>query len=200
MQNKDMWNTLAKGYAAKHGFGKGSLSHEKKMLRKFLSGCQDNIVLDVACGSGRHVRSLKSLGLQAIGIDFSIGMLSEARKLGKDDYVLADARELPFASDSFGCCICMGNSVGSFSEPESAISEMLRISKAVLIEFRHESGKSGVLKRRFDKGFYEIRVWSIDEVAKMMKELHDSGAISSFHIEKSPPLGRGYFFYAVVEK
>jgi ubiquinone/menaquinone biosynthesis C-methylase UbiE len=197
---RQSWDNLAKGYAVKHGFGRGSLSYEKIMLRKFLSGCQSNLVLDVACGSGRHVRALKSLGFQAIGIDFSIGMLSEARNLGKDDYVLADARELPFASNRFDSCICMGNSIGSFAEPEAAINEMLRVSKNVLIEFRHETGRSGFLKRMFDKGYYEIRVWSIDEVAKMLKELHDSGVITSFRIEKSHPVGRGYFFYAVVEK
>lgn len=197
---KESWNNLAKGYAEKHGFGKGSIGYENKIINDFISVRKPMIVIDVGCGTGRHVRYLKSIGFNVIGIDFSEEMLKEARKIGKDEYIMADCNELPLASESIDCCICMGNSIGSFSNPEKALIEMLRVSNAVLLEFRHEYDKSGMLKRRFDNGEYDIRVWSVEEISKMLNEFYQSDIISSFQIIIGQRLGRGYFFYAMIDR
>lgn len=199
-KDSETWDIIAKGYAEKRGFGKGSIDHEKNMIVDFLSDRKPNLVIDVGCGTGRHVRSMKSMGINVIGTDFSREMLKEARKLGKDDYLISDAHELPFVTDSIDCCICMGNSIGSFSKPEKAMLEMIRVSKSLLIEFRHESDKSGILKRRFDMCEYNIRVWSLEEVSEMLNEFYESEIISSFKIVIGQKLQRGYFFYAVIDK
>jgi SAM-dependent methyltransferase len=195
MESREIWNNLSRGYAPKHGFGRGLMRSEKEMLGKFLSQNKIKTILDIACGPGRHVRSFKNLGLRPMGIDFSIGMLREAKNLGNEDYVLADAHILPFADNSFDCSVCLGNSMGSL-EPEKAIKEMLRVSKKICIsDFRHENGKQGNLSRRFDSSEYPIRVWTGSEVESMLKSMK-----LNFRLSRGQPLERGYFFYAMIYK
>ncbi|MGH3354136.1 MAG: class I SAM-dependent methyltransferase [Nocardioides sp.] len=56
--------------------------------------------LDVCCGTGAGLGVLAEVTAQApTGVDFSVGMLEEARKACPDaDLVRADARALPFAA------------------------------------------------------------------------------------------------------
>lgn len=56
-------------------------------------------VLDVACGTGDLCIDLASRGQQAVGIDLSIGMISNARTAAP--LVQTDALEMPFPSASF---------------------------------------------------------------------------------------------------
>jgi len=55
--------------------------------------------LDVCCGTGAGMRVLRSLCQEPImGVDFSTGMLAQARKAYPDaKWVRADVRALPFA-------------------------------------------------------------------------------------------------------
>ena len=53
----------------------------------------DSLVLDVACGAGRHVRALAELGHRAIGVDLSADLLARAEDAVR---VFADMRSLPF--------------------------------------------------------------------------------------------------------
>ncbi|MHB8505689.1 MAG: class I SAM-dependent methyltransferase [Acidimicrobiales bacterium] len=55
-------------------------------------------VLDVGCGNGRHLTAMRSLGVDAVGCDLSLGMLAR----GDDRAVVAaDAVALPFRADAF---------------------------------------------------------------------------------------------------
>jgi ubiquinone/menaquinone biosynthesis C-methylase UbiE len=51
-------------------------------------------VLDVGCGNGVYLRALRARGIDAIGVDLSLGMLDAAR--GDQSLVNADATRLPF--------------------------------------------------------------------------------------------------------
>ncbi|WP_155344649.1 class I SAM-dependent methyltransferase [Acrocarpospora pleiomorpha] len=57
--------------------------------------------LDVCCGTGAGMRTLKPLCQGRItGVDFSTGMLAQARRTHPDaEWVQSDARALPFAED-----------------------------------------------------------------------------------------------------
>jgi SAM-dependent methyltransferase len=61
-------------------------------------------VLDVGCGPGRHTRVLRTLGVDATGLDLSQRFLREA---GTGAWVRGDARQLPFTSGSFDAAICL---------------------------------------------------------------------------------------------
>ena len=76
-------------------------------------------VLDVACGAGRHLRSLRRHGLAAAGFDLSEHLLSSARRLGPDDPLArADMRHIPFANGSFDAVTSFFTSFGYFDSPQ----------------------------------------------------------------------------------
>lgn len=54
---------------------------------------RDRRVLDVGCGNGAYLRALRARGVDAVGVDLSIGMLDAAR--GDQPLVNADAARLP---------------------------------------------------------------------------------------------------------
>ena len=60
-------------------------------------------VLDVACGHGRHVRYLSSLGLAVVGVDRDAAALAALRGIGGVEIHLADieAGPWPFAAGEF---------------------------------------------------------------------------------------------------
>jgi ubiquinone/menaquinone biosynthesis C-methylase UbiE len=65
---------------------------------------------DLACGTGRHSRRLLDAGARVTSVDFSPGMLAEAKKrlAGRDvTFLTHDLREpLPFANASFDGVVC----------------------------------------------------------------------------------------------
>ena len=59
-------------------------------------------VLDIGCGNGRLFPLIKERGARYTGIDYSEGLVGEARRLHPDgDFVVADAVALPFAHNAF---------------------------------------------------------------------------------------------------
>jgi SAM-dependent methyltransferase len=84
-------------------------------------------VVDVGCGTGRHVRALAARGVEAVGVDVSAGLLAAGRVLAEETgpttggaagpgargaarFVQADARALPLADGSADVvlCLCQG--------------------------------------------------------------------------------------------
>jgi ubiquinone/menaquinone biosynthesis C-methylase UbiE len=74
--------------------------------------------VDVCCGTGAGMRVLESVCQGPIlGVDFSAGMLAQARRARPDDgWVRADARDLPFAG-GFDLAISFG-ALGHFLPAE----------------------------------------------------------------------------------
>ncbi len=88
-------------------------------------------VLDLCCGSGRHLRFLRKAGLCAVGLDLSSALLSEAAsKRGlRGALVRGDMRHLPFER-TFKCVLNLFSSFGYFAsdrENERALREMVRV-------------------------------------------------------------------------
>jgi SAM-dependent methyltransferase len=72
-------------------------------------------VLDLACGAGRHLRELIGARVEAVGLDLSGVLLSEARRASPSArLVRADMRRLPFADDAFGGLTSFFTSFGYF--------------------------------------------------------------------------------------
>lgn len=59
-------------------------------------------VLDVGCGPGFDAAALRQLGLSAIGVDLSTGMVNAGRKEFPGPFVQADMRWLPFGPGAGG--------------------------------------------------------------------------------------------------
>ena len=93
---------------------------EEYVIKRFAKGK----VLDIGCGTGYHMSFLKSLGMDAIGVDISTEMLlsNNHRNL-----IRADANRLPFMEKSFDTVICMFSTLNMLDE--KAIEEMSFVLK-----------------------------------------------------------------------
>lgn len=79
---------------------------EAKFLQKALKLPANALVLDVACGVGRHEPLLP---WRVVGADLTRPLLAVARRDSKGDFVQAEARALPFRSAFDGAfCVCEG--------------------------------------------------------------------------------------------
>lgn len=78
------------------------------------------MILDLACGNGRHAVELSCRGFQVVGLDLSLAMLSRAAELAqkvnqKINFIHGDMREMAFES-TFDGAICQGTSFGYFDD------------------------------------------------------------------------------------
>ncbi len=80
-------------------------------------------VLDIACGTGDFCRELDRMGYDAIGSDFSTGMLAEART--RVPLVRADALALPVADRALDGITC-GFALRNFTALEPFLAECAR--------------------------------------------------------------------------
>ena len=58
-------------------------------------------VLDVGCGEGRFCRMMAEIVPQVVGLDPTVRLLSEARKLGGAQYAQGRAEDMPFEDGDF---------------------------------------------------------------------------------------------------
>jgi ubiquinone/menaquinone biosynthesis C-methylase UbiE len=96
-------------------------------------------VLDVACGTGRFARLIRSQGADVIGLDLSRAMLNQARdRQSAESYVEASALELPFKDAAFDIAVSV-NAFNHLPAFEEAINEICRVSKRVILGLPHRS-------------------------------------------------------------
>jgi SAM-dependent methyltransferase len=88
-------------------------------------------ILDLACGMGRHIQELQSLGYHTVGCDLSYILLTTGnREYGAMAVARADMRHLPFCDGVFGGLVNFFTSFGYFaSEQENllVVEEMARV-------------------------------------------------------------------------
>ena len=82
--------------------------HDAVLAR--LAEVQPDMVLDIGCGTGQLTRRLTERfpDAEIVGVDYSAGMLGEARNrvVGSANLVRADAVHLPFRSASADVAVC----------------------------------------------------------------------------------------------
>lgn len=84
-------------------------------------------LLDVGCGTGNHLASLRARGFTVAGVDGSEEMLDHARRSNPDvELRLSDVEQLPFPSDQFDFVICI-EVLRYLPNIEAAVSEMARV-------------------------------------------------------------------------
>jgi ubiquinone/menaquinone biosynthesis C-methylase UbiE len=94
-------------------------------------GAQD-VVLDLACGSGIHVEPLARRARAVVGVDYSAGMIGTARgrlrasALPNWNLAVADAHHLPFPDARFDRIVSMGL-LDYVSSPSDVLKECRRV-------------------------------------------------------------------------
>lgn len=126
--------------------------HEE-FLKEYIESDKKIKMLDIACGTGQALARRGYLGLDGeyTGVDLSSGMIEQARQSLSDigaptDFILTDATNLPFQSETFDICTNYGALMG-FNDPETALKEMTRVTK--------KGGKILIL----DEQEYESSTW-----------------------------------------
>jgi ubiquinone/menaquinone biosynthesis C-methylase UbiE len=96
------------------GDGNPLLALEEPLVAEWLGEPAGLVVADIGCGTGRHALRVAQAGAQVTAVDFSTGMMAQARtKPGADrvrfvEHDLAQALPLPERSfDRVLCCLVM---------------------------------------------------------------------------------------------
>ena len=96
------------------------VSHE---LRKLVTRSRASDVLEVGWGTGHWVIELRPLVQRIVSLDFSFGMLEQAR--AQNDTLLltnGDANHLPFPSESFDLVLSV-NALQHYTDQRAFITE-----------------------------------------------------------------------------
>ena len=113
-----------------------STEAEVDFIEDQLDGDHSRSILDVGCGTGRHVRALIRRGYNVTGVDLSDSMLrlgqsSTRRDRVRISFVVGDARALPFAS-AFDVVLILCEGGFSLVESDAMDRSILRCAARVL--------------------------------------------------------------------
>lgn len=139
--NASWWTTESSAYLAEHGefLGPADFCWCPEGLRErdahLLGPLPDLLgarVLEVGCGAAQCSRWLRERGVHAVGADVSAGMLARARELDAATgtavpTVLADARDLPVADDSFDVCFTAFGAIPFVPDAGRVHAEVARV-------------------------------------------------------------------------
>jgi ubiquinone/menaquinone biosynthesis C-methylase UbiE len=139
------------------------IAAEEPAVRGFLESLAPGLAVDLAAGTGRLARVLRSLGHEVVALDASEPMLREAKRDADGvRHVLADLRRLPVADGRADVVTC-GLALTHVEEIEGPIGEIARVLRpggvAVLSDvhpvaaatgahafFRREDGSRGATR------------------------------------------------------
>jgi SAM-dependent methyltransferase len=92
----------------------------------------DGLILDLACGMGRHIQELTASGYRAIGCDLSFTMLKTGRaEYGPMPMARADMRQLPFYDGTFAGLVNVFTSFGYFADEHENLEVVREMSRVL---------------------------------------------------------------------
>jgi len=95
-------------------------------------GLLDGPVLDLACGMGRHLIELTSLGYRAVGCDLSYTLLRTGiREYGPMSVARADMRHLPFGDGVLAGLVNFFTSFGYFAKEDENLQVVREMSRVL---------------------------------------------------------------------
>ncbi len=157
-------------------------------VRRFAAFARrDDLVLDVGCGPANDLRVLRDAGLHPVGIDMSLGALSEARiLLPRHPLVFADFEDPPFIDRSFGG-LWMSGAFAHLPRDRwrDTLARLLRLIGAGPVYFTCHRGKADL--DRFNDpllGDVHVSAATEDEVGALLRSL----GVSDLSVDVRPDL------------
>jgi ubiquinone/menaquinone biosynthesis C-methylase UbiE len=119
------YDQIAGSYDAR--YERNSYEGVERALRDFIGSESGLQVLEVGCGTGHWLGSLRTLDIQLTGLDFSAGMLSQARRrLPEIPLIRGTAERLPWRAESFDRVFCI-NALHHFPDKVAFLAETRRL-------------------------------------------------------------------------
>jgi malonyl-CoA O-methyltransferase len=146
------------------------------------------VVLDVACGTGRWLRKLLSLGVQAgFAADLSAEMLAQAAQHSTAGHLVrADCRALPFRDRAVDVMIC-SLAIGHIPHPGKLARELARIARpgadAFLSDF-HPAAHARGWRRTFRYGEQLMEVPSIAHPLAFVAQEFESAGLQVIRLDE----------------
>ncbi len=157
-------------------------------VRRFAAFARrDDLVLDVGCGPANDLRVLRDAGLHPVGIDMSLGALSEARiLLPRHPLVFADFEDPPFIDRSFGG-LWMSGAFAHLPRDRwrDTLARLLRLIGSGPVYFTCHRGKADL--DRFNDpllGDVHVSAATEDEVGALLRSL----GVSDLSVDVRPDL------------
>lgn len=103
------------------------LRAELNLLREIVRN--DTRVIDVGCGTGRHLLFVGDRLRLGVGVDYERSYIAEAHRRGNRrlHFITADATLLPL-TPPFDLAICLTNTWGTMSDKHAVLAEMRRLA------------------------------------------------------------------------
>lgn len=151
---------------------------DRRDFRNVAEACQlrdDNVLLDLGCGSGAflagqagHVQRVAGIDLSELQVGLARRRLAERIAAGTAEIMHGDAGELPWPDGTFTVVTCM-SVFEAFPDPEKVVGEVFRVlrrgGRAVLnIGERVEEGT------QTHRAWGGIPVWAEDDVRAMVED------------------------------
>jgi SAM-dependent methyltransferase len=124
------------------------LREEIGLIRRLVAGSKR--VIDIGCGTGRHLALLESRLALGVGVDYQPAYVAEAfrrRQSPHLHFVVADAAAVPIATN-FDSAICLTSSWGTMTDKLAVLAEMRRLSPRPQTRFITVYSRSSIDARR----------------------------------------------------
>lgn len=105
--------------------------HAVALIRRVAPWPPGQLVLDLACGAGRHAAELERAGARVIGLDLSPAMLLRAQRRVRAPLVRGDMRALPFRPGTFGLVVNLFTSFGYFRNDQEHGAVMGQVAEVL---------------------------------------------------------------------
>ncbi|MBI5459238.1 class I SAM-dependent methyltransferase [Methanobacterium sp.] len=145
-------------------------------LLEYIDPKTDEVILDLACGTGELSVKLASYGCKIYGIDRSNNSINLAKKFAAKeqmscDFQVGDAESLPYPSDFFDK-IVSSCSLEHFDDDVTALKEMNRVLKlngyVILSVDSFTYPISNELKEIHRKKFYVVNYYSLESLKEKL--------------------------------
>ena len=93
---------------------------------------REGLILDVACGTGRHTTALTQDGYVVVGLDVSLNLLKIAKQHGAGFLVRGDMRFFPFKQDAFAAAFSMDTSFGYLPSEEADRQSLAEVRRVLI--------------------------------------------------------------------
>jgi ubiquinone/menaquinone biosynthesis C-methylase UbiE len=143
---------------------------EKQLLDELLVDLPAiETVLEVGCGTGHFSRWFEARGLHVVGVDLSMEMLLESRRLTGPHCVRSRAERLPFASKSIDL-VALITTLEFVADVGRSLSEACRVARrGILVGALNRHSLLGrALQKRADTPWTSGSLYTVRELRKLV--------------------------------